>query len=353
VLRVIQVGLGPWGLDWALKVLPGCEPVKVVARVDTDDAVRVATAGTLGEPATTYHATLSEALAAATAEAVLVTAPLAAHVAVVREALEAGKHVLVEKPFTETAAEATALADLAESCARVLMVSQNYRHFPAPLTAAEIVADGRLGALRTVEVDFRHNAEVLGYRYYHLAQPLLSDMSIHHFDLMRMVLGSEPVSVSCRTWNPEGSRFAGPPAAEAALEFGGGVTVSYSGSWVSDDEPTAWAGTWRMIFDEAEIWWTSRGSEGERFARDRLIVRGNAHNAATPELQPLRHFDRAGCLSAFAETVTTGRPPRHFSSARDNIGSIALVEAAVRSATEEQLVALSDIMPKRPSQDRS
>ena len=353
MVRIIQVGLGPWGLDWAQEVVPEFEAITVVARVDTDEGVRAATAGTLGEPATKYHATLSEALAAAEAEAVLVTVPLTAHAAVVREALAAGKHVLVEKPFTETAAEAMALADCAESGARVLMISQNYRHFPAPLAAAEIVADGRLGALRSVEVDFRRNAAELGHRYYHLAQPLLSDMSIHHFDLMRMVLGGEPVSVSCRTWNAEGSRFAGPPAAEATLEFGGGVTVSYSGSWISDDPPTAWAGTWRMIFDEAEIWWTSRGSKGERFARDRLIVRGNGDDAATPELKPPRHLDRAGCLSAFADAVTTGRQPPHFSSARDNIRSIAMVQAAVRSATEEQPVAIAEFVPNRSPQDPS
>ena len=76
----------------------------------------------------------------------------------------AGKHVLVEKPFVETVADAVALVDLADSCDCVLMVSQNYRHFPAPVAAAEIVAGGRFGTLHRVELDFRHNAESTGYR---------------------------------------------------------------------------------------------------------------------------------------------------------------------------------------------
>ena len=344
---MIQVGLGPGGLDWAREVLPGVEAVTIVARVDTDQERRARTAETLDEPASLYHPTLSAALAATEANAVLVTVPLAAHFAVVEEALAAGKHVLVEKPFTETAAEAMALAEMAGSRNRVLMVSQNYRHYPAPLAAAEIVAERRYGALRGVDVDFRHNAAALGYRYYHLAQPLLSDMSIHHFDLMRMVLGVEPETVSCRTWNVAGSRFVGPPAAEATLEFGGGVEIRYSASWISEDTPSAWAGEWAMRFDKADIWWTSRGSQGERFARDRLIVRGNDGEGASLDLRPPPYLDRAGCLSAFAEAVTTGRQPPLFSSARDNIGSIAMVEAAVRSANVGRPVAIASVLASR------
>ena len=122
------------------------------------------------------------------------------------------------------------------------MVSQNYRHFPAPLAVAEIVADGRYGAVRTAEIVFRYYAAEVEYRYHHLAQPLLSDMSIHHFDLMRMVLGAEPVAVTCKTSNPDGSPFVGPPEAEATVDFTGGIAVTYSGSWLSKERPTAWAG---------------------------------------------------------------------------------------------------------------
>lgn len=344
MLRIVQVGLGPWGLNWAQEVLPTVEAISVVARVDSDKEGWAGTAETLGETASLYHPTLAAALATTEADAVLVTVPLSAHAAIVQEALTAGKHVLVEKPFTETVAAATALAELAEARDRVLMVSQNYRHFPAPLAAAAIVADRRFGALRDVDVDFRHNAAALGYRYYRLAQPLLSDMSIHHFDLMRMVVGAEPESVSCRSWNVEGSGFTGPPAAEATVEFEGGVRVSYSGSWISDDTPSAWAGEWAMRFEQADVWWTSRGSEGERFARDRLIVRDTTVADAKVELRAPPYLDRAGCLSAFVDAIASGRQPPHFSSARDNIGSIAMVEAAVRSADSEMPVALSEVL---------
>ncbi len=343
-MRIIQVGLGPWGFDWARKILPSVDGVEVVARADGDADARARCAKALDEPRALYHPTLTDALSAAECDAVLATVPLAWHGAVVREALAADRHVLVEKPFVETVREAAELVALAESRGRVLMVSQNYRHFPAPLAVAEIVADGRFGALHGVEVDFRHNAGELGYRYYHLAQPMLSDMSIHHFDLMRMVLGAEPETVSCKTWGAEGTRFSGPPAAEATLEFAGGVTVQYAGSWISDDRPTPWAGVWRMVFDEAELSWTSRGSEGDRYARDRLVVRGDGVDESSQGLSPPAHLDRAGCLAAFRDAVETGAPPAHFSSGRDNVKSLAMVEASVRSSETGRTVAMSEVL---------
>ncbi len=343
-MRIIQVGLGPWGLDWARKILPSVDGIEVVGRADGDADARARSAEALDEPDTLYHPTLTDALLAAECDAVLATVPLAWHGAVVREALAADRHVLVEKPFVETVNEASELVALAESRDRVLMVSQNYRHFPAPLAVAEIVADGRFGALRDVEVDFRHNAGNTGYRYYHLAQPLLSDMSIHHFDLMRMVLGAEPESVSCKTWGAEGTRFSGPPAAEATLEFAGGISLSYSGSWISDDTPTPWAGAWRMAFEKAEVSWTSRGSDGDRHARDRLVVRGDGVDHASQELPPPPHLDRAGCVAAFRAAVESGAEPPYFSSGRDNINSLAMVEASVRSSETGQAVAMSEVI---------
>ena len=343
-MRIIQVGLGPWGLDWARKIVPSVDGVQVVARADSDAEARAGAMRALGEPDALYHGTLTEALAAADCDAVLATVPLAGHAAVTGEALAAGRHVLVEKPFTETVAEARELVDLADARNCVLMVSQNYRHFPAPLAVADIVADGRFGAVRAADIAFRYDATEIEYRYHALAQPLLSDMSIHHFDLMRMILGAEPLAVTCRTSNPDGSPFVGPPVAEATLDFADGLAVSYRGSWVSKEKPTAWAGEWHMVFDEAEIWWTSRGSDGERNARDRLIIRGDGIDHPAPELQPPPHLDRAGCLATFRDVVETGTPPPHFSSGRDNINSLAMVEASVRSSETGQTVAMSEVL---------
>ncbi|MEV6645938.1 Gfo/Idh/MocA family oxidoreductase [Amycolatopsis sp. NPDC051371] len=68
-----------------------------------------------------------------------------------RAALEAGKHVLCEKPFTANAAEAREIAGLAAESGRVVMEAFHYRYHPLALRVEEIVASGELGTLERVE----------------------------------------------------------------------------------------------------------------------------------------------------------------------------------------------------------
>jgi predicted dehydrogenase len=126
-IKLIHVGLGGWGFDWAQHIYPGNSDVEPVAYVDKDPEALGRAQSKLGAPASKLFPSLSEALTAADAEAVVVALPLPLHARVAREALLAGKHVIVEKPFTQTLAEAHNLVDLAEKSARVLVVSQNYR----------------------------------------------------------------------------------------------------------------------------------------------------------------------------------------------------------------------------------
>ena len=71
-----------------------------------------------------------------------------------RAALEAGKHVLCEKPFTANAAEAREIADQAAQSDRVVMEAFHYRYHPLALRVEEIVASGELGKLQHVDVTF-------------------------------------------------------------------------------------------------------------------------------------------------------------------------------------------------------
>ena len=71
-----------------------------------------------------------------------------------RAALEAGKHVLCEKPFTANAAEAREIAELAAKSDRVVMEAFHYRYHPFALRAEEIIASGELGTLQRVDVAF-------------------------------------------------------------------------------------------------------------------------------------------------------------------------------------------------------
>jgi predicted dehydrogenase len=159
------------------------------------------------------------------------------------------------------------------------------------------------------------------------------DMSIHHFDLMRFVLGQEPVSVYCHTWNPAWSNFAEPPAGVATITFDGGAVVSYAGSWVSTGAPTSWAGTWQIECAGGLVHWTSRGDGGPE--ADTLTLRPHGKRARRVPLPPLPYADRAGALAAFVAAVRDGAEPP--ASGRDNLHSLALMFAAIDSAASGQV----------------
>ena len=345
MVNVIQVGLGAWGFDWATNVLPTVDTIRVVAYVDGHPAARERFQTELGVPPTICFETLEEAIKAVDADVVLGTLRTDAHFPVARQALRAGKHVIVEKPFTTSVSEAKELVAIADAENRVLMVSQNYRHFPAPIMAAELIRNQELGHVGLVGIEFRQHAPSIGYRYWDFPDPLLADMSIHHFDLMRMVLDDEPKQVSCRTWNLPGSPFQNHPVGIATIEFAGGTIVSYRGSWMSGSNPTAWAGEWTIDCQNGEMWWTSRGTTAERASRDRLVLHRRGTEPAEQTLPELEHVDRAGTIAAMAEAVTTGTMPRNFSSGHDNLQSLALMQAAILSAGRDgDWVSLEEVL---------
>ncbi|KAK4100197.1 NAD(P)-binding protein [Parathielavia hyrcaniae] len=102
-------------------------------------------------PDAAHHTALGPFLADAALDLVVLCTPPNTHYALARAALDAGKHVLVEKPFVPTRAEADALANLARARGRVLCVYQNRRWDSDFLTVRKLLADGALG--RVVEFD--------------------------------------------------------------------------------------------------------------------------------------------------------------------------------------------------------
>ncbi|MBV9228305.1 MAG: Gfo/Idh/MocA family oxidoreductase [Chloroflexi bacterium] len=336
-IRLVQAGMGGWGQNWATHVIQRSEEVALVACVDLDAEMLVQAQRLPGMQASRCFQTLKSALAAVEADAVLITASLPAHIPLALEALEAGKHVLLEKPFAPTLAEAQRVVELAASRKRVLMISQNYRFFPAVGTVTALLREGRLGPVGTVTIDFRrynNSPEAKGHRYYQLWQPLLVDMGVHHFDLMRVVLGQEASRISCQAWNPPWSQFVDPAAAAATITFDGGAVVNYRGSWISPAPRTSWSGEWHIECAKGEIVWTSRDDT----APDRVSVRRLGQRMRSVQLPEMPLTDRRGSLKAFVQAVCTGQEPE--CSGRDNLRTLELMLAAVESATAGLPVSL-------------
>lgn len=105
-------------------------------------------------PAVRVSRTLEEAISSSEFELVVIATPNDTHFELAKAALAAGKHVVVDKPFTTTCAEATELIELAQRCERVLSVFHNRRWDADFITVKQLLENGRLGDIVHFESHF-------------------------------------------------------------------------------------------------------------------------------------------------------------------------------------------------------
>ena len=334
-LRLIHVGLGGWGGDWARTAIPAVDAVEVVAIADPSEPTLRAVREHLGLREDQAFASLTAALAAVEADAVVITAPAVTHAPLALEALEAGKHVIVEKPFATSVEEAAAVSRRAAELGLVVQVSQNYRNYPAPREAQRLLAAGELGELAGISIDFRqwdNDRPFAEHPHYRFPHPLIHDMAIHHLDLLRKVTGQEAVRVYAKVKDPSYSKYVEEASAVMTIAMPDGLVVSYRGSWLSRGEPTPWAGEWRITGEDGELSFTSRGGGHlpHPADEDRVSLRtadGTVREIPLPE-QDL--YGRSAGLAIFADAIAHGTVPE--TAGASNLGSLALMEAATRSA---------------------
>ena len=137
-------------------------------------------------PQVHIYRTLEEVLNDSTVELVVVNTPTNTHFEFCKKALEAGKHVVVEKAFTTTLAEAEELAKLATEKNRMISVYQNRRWDSDFSTVRKVIQDGSLGAITEAEFHFDRYKETLSPKLHkELPGPgagLLNDLGPHLID---------------------------------------------------------------------------------------------------------------------------------------------------------------------------
>jgi predicted dehydrogenase len=133
-----------------------------------------------------------EEMLASDVDAVVVATPVRTHYSLVRAALLAGKHVMVEKPLTARSSEAAALVQLADRLGLTLMVGHTFVYNAAIQALREIVASGELG-----EVYYVDTAR-LNLGLFQTDINVLWDLAPHDISILLHVLQREPLAVSAR-----------------------------------------------------------------------------------------------------------------------------------------------------------
>jgi predicted dehydrogenase len=252
------------------------------------------------------------------ADGVINVTPPQFHKAVSITALEAGVPVLSEKPLADTRQAALDIVETANRTGVLHMVTQNYRYKPPIQTLKKALRDGGMGAIGALHVEFFKGPHFGGFRE-EMPYPLIIDMSIHHFDLMRFFLESDPVAVFGRSWNPAWSWFKGDASASVLLDFANGAAVSYNGSWCSQGRETNWNANWRFECANGVV----------AMVDDRVYTQATGREAMLAETITMQRTDQDCLLHEFYEAVTQGKTA--VTTCQDNIKSLGIVFDVVQS----------------------
>jgi predicted dehydrogenase len=300
--------------------------VEVVAARDRERAAAFARRHGIPRVADSYDAVVSDP----GIDAVYIPLPNSLHARWTLAALEAGKHVLCEKPFTANAEEAEHVAAAADRAAAgsglVVAEAFHYRHHPLARRMREIVESGELGRVRHIETwlcaPIPKKSDI---RYQHaLAGGATMDMGCYVVNMARMLGGEEPSvrSATAKLRSPDVDR-----AMTAELQFPSGHTATVHCSMWSSSVLHIAA---RVIGDDGEL--RVFNPIAPQFA-SRLSVRTDATRRRE---RPPRRPTYAYQLDAFCDAVLRDGPV--LTSPADAVANMRVVDAVYRAAGMEPRV---------------
>lgn len=293
-------------------------------------------------------------------EAVAIVTPNHLHFAPARAFLRRGIHVICDKPMTATGAEAGTLAAEADSSDALFVLTHNYSGYPMIREARAMVADGFLGRLRGVQVEYVQDwlataVEDTGSKQAEWrtdparsgAGGALGDIGTHAFQLAAFVSGEAPSEVSAELASFVPGRRLDDDA-RALLRYASGARGALWCSQVAPGNENRL--TLRLYGEAGGLEWSQETPERLTATRlgeaPRLMTRATAGAAGT-RLQRIPPGHPEGYLEAFAnlyvEAAAAIRAAREgaappagtlFPDVADGLAGVRFVEACVASAAQ-------------------
>lgn len=283
---------------------------------------------------------LDELFADKSVDAVSVCVANAYHAETTIKALEAGKHVLCEKPMAISLEDCEKMIAAAKANGKRLMIGQNQRLTPAHKKAKEIIASGKMGKVLSFSTIFAHGGpeswsiekskNTWFFKKSAAAFGSMADLGIHKIDLIRYLIGDEVKSafstmrVLDKTFE-DGSPIEVDDNSVEILNFKNGAFGTVTTSWTcygtefNTTNIFCQNGVLKLYSDPAYslIIVHNDGTE-EKLALDRMQTNGDEQQASS------------GVIDEFVEAVTTGR--KSLIDADDVINSMRAVFACQKSS---------------------
>jgi len=220
-LRIAVVGIGNSG-SRHVRVLRSATGVAAIAGVDQRFS-KTGNAGQEIDHGVTAYSCVEDALP--NVDAVIIATPPASHAPLGLQAIEAGKHVLIEQPMATTTEAARHLIDAANSARVLLMPGHTFEHNPAIHKLREIVSTGQLGR------PFYLNCERLNPGHYQTAVNAIFALAPHDISISNFLLGAQPTTVTA--WAAQHA-FPEYDGAYVRLDYADlGVMTTIHLSWLS------------------------------------------------------------------------------------------------------------------------
>lgn len=317
--RIAHIGYGYWGRNVARNL---SELGVLAAIVDRDP--RAAEAGSVS--LAVRAASFEDVLADGAIDGVSLASPAALHFGQARAALDAGKHVLVEKPLALDVGDAEALVALAASRGRLLMVGHLLQYHPVYLELRELVTAGELGRLNYVY----SNRMSLGK--FRTEENVLWSYAPHDISMILGLYGADPVRVTA-----QGSVAYSPGIADMVtmqMHFAGGGSGHVQACWMhpfKEQRLVAIGERAMAVFEDSEPDWNAK----LRLYRHRIdpggsvpsLVKADAEAVVVPYAEPLK----AECAH-FVECIDKGTQPR--TDGAEGLRVLKVLDAAERALAE-------------------
>ncbi len=310
--RVAVIGCGYWGKNLVRNF---SELGALVGICDADQINAAKIAAQFNSSMLTWASVLEDPLI----NAVAIAAPAALHSDLGRAALEAGKHVFIEKPLALTVAEAEQLCDLAQRKNLRLMVGHLLQYHPAFLKLKEMVNAGALGRLQYIYSNRLNLGKI------RREEDILWSFAPHDISMILGLIGQEPERVSA-----EGGHYLHKSIADVTtthMAFAGGEQAHIFVSWLhpfKEQKLVAVGDRGMAVFNDGEPWNRKLLYYQHRIEwRDGLPTPEKAE--ATPVVLENGEPLRLECAH-FIETVVNGTQPR--TDGREGVRVLKVLDAA-------------------------
>ena len=356
-LRYGLIGAGMMGQEH-IRNAALMDDVKVTAVADPDEGMRSASAALADAKA---YKTTAEMLASETFDALIIAAPNHTHHRILADVMAQDLPILCEKPLGVSAAQCNEIRDWAKARRAPVWVAMEYRYMPPLQELMGEVAAGRAGKLQMVSIRehrFPFLEKVSDWnRFSANTGGTLVEKCCHHFDLMRLILGAEPVRIYASAGvdvNHLDERYDGrvPDILDNAyviVDFEHGLRGMLDLCMFA--EGAHWQEVISAVGDKARI--EARIPGPQRFARVpenhhsvlAIADRSERHETRRPVIidpEVLSAGDHHGSTyyqhKLFADMIRTGGQPEV--TLEDGTIAVAMGEAAQESAATGQSVAM-------------